>query len=97
MFLDIPFGYNETFQQKKKKKSNLIQFDFIDPHHGKGMISATIMLTWDQRRLEFASRYKNLKLARARKEIVIFTKKTLITKKGRLLSSLSQMQSRFIS
>lgn len=41
---------------KKKKKSNLIQFDFIDPHHGKGMISATIMLTWDQRRLEFASR-----------------------------------------
>lgn len=49
MFLDIPFGYNETSRQKKKKKSNLIQFGFIDPHHGEGMISATIMLTWDQR------------------------------------------------
>lgn len=44
------------FGKKKKKKSNLIQLGFIDPHHGEGMISATIMLTWDQRRLEFASR-----------------------------------------
>lgn len=37
-------------------ENDLISFVFIDSHHGVKMISATNMLTLDQRRLEYANR-----------------------------------------